>query len=164
MGKSVLIMQKSIDKKCIVCLVPLESGVNVTVSRLKNSDYKCKECRNAYGRKQHHTVRIGTPEAKAKELARQTQWKLDNHGYVCHINKIREVKKKQRMPSWADPAAIRKIYEDCAALNKKHGPRSHHVDHIVPLQGKNVSGFHVEYNLQILKASDNLSKSNKYVQ
>ena len=68
------------------------------------------------------------------------------------------------MPAWSDPEAIRKIYEDCSALNEKHGPRSYHVDHIVPLQGKTVSGLHVENNLQILKAVDNLKKSNKYVQ
>jgi len=104
------------------------------------------------------------PVALARERERQRQWKKDNPGYVCHINNLRYVKKKQRMPSWADPDAIRKIYEDCAALNEKHGPRSYHVDHIIPLQGKTVSGLHVENNLQILKASDNLAKSNNYVQ
>jgi len=104
------------------------------------------------------------PVALARERERQRQWKKDNAGYVNHDCNMRYTKKKQRMPAWADSDAIRKIYEDCAALNEKHGPRSYHVDHIIPLQGKTVSGFHVENNLQILKASDNLEKSNKYVQ
>ena len=104
------------------------------------------------------------PVALAKERERQRQWKKDNAGYVNYNCNMRYVKKKQRLPSWADPEAIRKIYEDCAALNKEHGPRSYHVDHIIPLQGKTVSGLHVENNLQILKASDNLAKSNNYVQ
>jgi hypothetical protein len=144
--------------------VSLIVGENFNEKMMLRSDYRCKVCRAVGDRENHYRNRVGTPQAKAKELARQTQWKKDNYGYVCHINRIREVNKKQRMPAWSDPEAIRKIYEDCAALNEKHGPRSYHVDHIVPLQGKTVSGLHVENNLQILKAVDNLKKSNKYEQ
>ena len=157
-------MLKSTSKLCIKCDVLLIVGENCKESTLLRSDYRCKVCRAVSDRESHYRNRVGTPKAKAKELARQLKWKLDNKGYVNHINNIRYVKTKQRMPSWADPDAIRKIYEDCAALNEKHGPRSYHVDHIIPLQGDAVSGLHVENNLQILKAVDNIKKSNKYVQ
>ena len=44
----------------------------------------------------------------------------------------------------------------------KNTPPGHEVDHIVPLNGKNVSGLHTMNNLQYLPTSVNRSKSNKF--
>ena len=68
----------------------------------------------------------------------------------------------QRVPKW-DPDAhlIIAKYQLAAMLTKASGT-PHHVDHIIPLQGKKVSGLHVFSNLRVIPGSDNVKKSNKY--
>lgn len=60
----------------------------------------------------------------------------------------------KRIPAWANKEAIAAIY-----AGRKEGQ---HVDHIIPLFGKLVSGLHVENNLQYLTASENMKKNRKY--
>jgi len=62
--------------------------------------------------------------------------------------------KIQRTVSWSEVEAIKIFYNNC--------PEGYHVDHILPLNGKLVSGLHVMSNLQYLPAAENCSKSNKY--
>ena len=66
-------------------------------------------------------------------------------------------------PKWLNESDRNKIvefYKDRDRLTKLTGIEMH-VDHMVPLQGKLVSGLNVPWNLQILTAFDNISKSNK---
>ena len=44
----------------------------------------------------------------------------------------------------------------------KETGRDYHIDHIVPLQGRLVSGFHISGNLRVVLAHTNLVKKNRY--
>jgi hypothetical protein len=75
-------------------------------------------------------------------------------GYRRFHSRLREIAEIRQRPKWADMAKIREIY-----VNR---PEDCHVDHIVPLRGKNVCGLHVEYNLQYLPIKENMKKHNTY--
>lgn len=70
----------------------------------------------------------------------------------------RRANKKQATPSWANKEKIAEFYFAADFLGMITG-EWYHVDHIVPINGKTVRGFHVKHNLQVLPRVVNLKKS-----
>jgi hypothetical protein len=90
--------------------------------------------------------------------------KQNNKGKVNFHTAKRRYLKMQRTPHWLtedDRWMIQEAY-DLAALRTKLFGFSWHVDHILPLQGKTVSGLHVPLNLQVIPGKENLTKHNKH--
>lgn len=86
---------------------------------------------------------------KAKQFAK------DNPGWKRSATAKRRAQKLQAIPPWADLEKIKQIYLEA----KKTGLV---VDHVIPLQGNLVCGLHTETNLQLLTASENSQKHNKF--
>ncbi len=90
---------------------------------------------------------------KDKVNATNNAWVAKNPGIKNHYGAKRRAAIRKQIPSWADIEQIKMIYKNC--------PSGYHVDHIIPLQGKLVCGFHSHNNLQYLTAADNQRKFNR---
>ncbi len=76
----------------------------------------------------------------------------------------RRAARLSRTPAWLtadDHWLIEQAYE-LAALRTKMFGFYWEVDHVLPLQGKTVSGLHVPTNLQVISATLNRQKNNQY--
>jgi hypothetical protein len=88
-------------------------------------------------------------------------YRKQNRAGLNAYNASRRAMARQATPGWADKAAIREIYEEAVRLTAMTGVRFH-VDHIVPLKGKNVCGLHTQDNLRVVPHYENESKGNRW--
>jgi len=94
---------------------------------------------------------------RARKYRKANRDKLNEAWARRHANKLKAT------PAWTDAwdtKYFKEIYKLAFWLNSLEGTQ-YHVDHIIPLQGDTVCGFHTPSNLQILSAKDNLIKGNK---
>ncbi|OGT57504.1 MAG: hypothetical protein A3E01_08170 [Gammaproteobacteria bacterium RIFCSPHIGHO2_12_FULL_63_22] len=98
-------------------------------------------------------------KARARQLG--PIWAAKNVAKVRARAMRRIAAARRATPPWADHDAINAIYSGCVEIERETGI-SHHVDHIVPLQGKTVCGLHVAANLQIMPGAENQSKGARY--
>lgn len=100
-------------------------------------------------------------EYKEKARARTKKWQETNPALVAAYSAHRRAVELRRTPAWADKEKIIEFYKirDAAA---ELFERDFHVDHVIPLQGKRVSGLHVHTNLKVLPGIENLKKGNRF--
>lgn len=155
------------NRGCVICLK------NKAVSWAKNNPERAAEIRSSWDSLNKEKTnqrmkkrRIDYPEQYKKSIA---SWRNKNAArysvYMSHMASLRRAKKLKQTPKWlseSDMVAIQCKYSVCAMLNA-YGVEKWEVDHIIPLQGANVSGLHTPSNLQVIPKALNRAKGNKFI-
>ena len=97
---------------------------------------------------------------KGKIYLSTKEYRRNNRGKRAAAKAKYRARKMRATPSWVNAKKIETIYINADFLRKSGVDVQ--VDHAIPLQGKLVSGLHVESNLKIISAHENRVKHNSY--
>lgn len=98
---------------------------------------------------------------KGRIKATSLDWSLNNPDRVAAKTVRYRLAKLRRAPSALTNEDLEQIalcYERAASYRQLFATDVH-VDHVIPLQGRDVSGLHVPWNLRIVFKTQNLTKS-----
>lgn len=148
-------------KKCKICNEVKDLSQFSKNSRAKDGlRYNCKNCRSkSYYDKRDYYRNLGTiwRENNFEQFTiKNREWDSKNRKRRNSIEAKRRAIKSQATPKWLTKNQLKEIeniYVNC--------PKGYHVDHILPLKGKNITGLHVPWNLQYLPALENIKKGNR---
>ena len=162
-------------KICTKCKINKElSEFNKRTDTKDKLRTECKLCGRLVANKRNalHPDRAASINRLDRKLnpekirIRNLKYKLKNPGKKVADNAAKRAAKKQRTPKWLtkeDFDKMKEFYKLANILTNQTGIK-HHVDHIIPLHGKTVSGLHVPSNLRVITAQENLSKNNKLIE
>jgi 5-methylcytosine-specific restriction endonuclease McrA len=92
------------------------------------------------------------------------EFNKNNKEYRAALKSANRAKRKQRIATW-DKEFTDFVFEEAYHLCKLRESVTGfkwHVDHVIPLSGKTVSGLHIWNNLAVIPAKENLRKKNSY--
>ena len=145
-------------RKCLLC-----SNFYCRGQYAANPEHNRKRVREWYAANQSAAIQrmqIWRNNNRDKSRAASLRWSKNNAARVLANQNARRARLLRACPAWVCQDTIRKVYEERKQLSVDTGV-AHHVDHIIPLRGKNVCGLHVPWNLRIIPAADNIRKGNR---
>ena len=167
----------TVSRKCVQCAKDAALAWNkANADKAKQHSKKYRESHREQANERNRVWRQANPDRVArnnlvwqkanwdKYLDISASWKRRNRGHVNAKTKERRLSQIQRTPKWLtdqDFADIKKFYDLAHELSQAYG-FPWHVDHIIPLKGKIVSGLHVVDNLQVIPGSENSRKGNRF--
>jgi 5-methylcytosine-specific restriction endonuclease McrA len=124
-----------------------------------------KAKRGYYERNKEAVVERAQSRPTEAKNAYKKAYKIANPDLYRELVNARRRRFRQATPKWLtaeDKLQIRMKYRLAIELSRRLGV-PHAVDHIVPLQGEEVCGLHVPWNMEVITQEENLKKSNKLV-
>jgi hypothetical protein len=100
-----------------------------------------------------------------EKTAAKARYKEANPDLYRELVSLRRRRFRDATPKWLSPEQrmeIRLKYRLAIEMSRATGVR-YAVDHEVPIQGEDVCGLHVPWNLRVITQDENLKKSNKHV-
>jgi hypothetical protein len=154
---------------CVECLkVEWEKGNQTRAEYFRQynqSEAGQKAKREYYERNKEAVVARAQARPDGAKNAYKQKYKEANPDMYKELVSLRRRRFRQATPNWLTATQrmeIRLKYRLAIELSRATGIR-HAVDHIIPLQGEEVCGLHVPWNLQVIPQTENLKKSNKFV-
>lgn len=154
---------------CVECLkLEWERGNRTRAEyfRAYNKSEAGQKAKRDYYEKNRETV---IARAQSRDTTKVTQYKTAykerNPDLYKELVSLRRRRFRLATPKWLTAEhkmEIRLKYRLAIELSRRTGVR-HAVDHIIPLQGEEVCGLHVPWNLEVVTQEENLKKSNKLV-
>lgn len=134
------------------------------VTEQKRQDYVKHRTKRLATNTKAYKIRYKDPIQRKKINIVTSLYKKLNPAKHTALEMKRRALKLQRSPKWLTSLHFNQIqmfYDAAAKLSKEFGIKMS-VDHILPLQGKIVSGLHVPWNLQVISIKENCSKNNSF--
>jgi len=138
---------------------------NGHISKRYTKTSNCVACHSLYYKEPKEKIKQKEYREKTKEqkAAYDKIFSQKNADYRNSLKSNNRAKRKQRIVGWDKELTefIAKESYSLATLRYKHTGIKWHVDHVIPLCGKDVCGLHVWNNLAVIPALENLRKGNR---